>query len=407
MQDSFIASHERPLRVLLMDALGTLAAFPVVFVMLFTSPMGTPLSSIALMLIVLRRVAPLTLLWLSTVLAGTTYALVDEFQMVADMVVLVGVHSVAAFGPARMRFYGFVPLLLALVLMAGQLFFGWFPNAGSWFGGIIDPTVGPEVFIQFVMISGVCAVAFLAAWALGMLRRSQFTDVMRQRERADLLERDAHRLAELAVTDERARIAREMHDIIAHSLASILTLAEGGRMGTKQPGSEFSNRLFAKISEASRSALGDVKLLLRQVDSPQDERPTQGAGDIGELVETTRLAGLPIEFSELGERRELPSGLSLAIYRVAQESITNILKHAPGARCEMRLVWDEEKVTLTTLNELPEPGREASPEAEAAASSGSGRGLVGMRERMAIFDGSIDVTRTGHVFQIQAAWPYP
>lgn len=400
MNESFIATHERPWRVLLMDGIASLCVVPLA--LLLFSGLGQPESWLILLpataLFLIRRVAPVTFLWLATVLAGVSYATYFDFEVFIYFLVLIAVYGSAAFSPKRQRWLGFVPLALAIALMILDAVFEVLPESGSTFFLWTREAALEHRITAVVEIAIVAAIAFVAVWALGMLRRSQLMDVVRQRERADLLERDAHRLAELAVTEERTRISREMHDIIAHSLASILTLAEGGRMGTKQRGDEHSHNLFGKISGAARSALNEVKVLLKQVDAAQGDAPAYGIGDIVDLVENARLAGLPIEFDVVGTAKALPAGHSLAVYRIAQESITNILKHAPGQASEMVLCWGEERCSLVTRNALPALGTVASGASE-------GKGLVGMRERAEIFEGDLRVTQTGHIFEVRAEWP--
>ncbi|MDJ1371032.1 sensor histidine kinase [Gulosibacter molinativorax] len=419
MHESFIATHERPMRVLLLDGVtgGVLLALS-----LLGAVGGNVFASIAfvpaVLLFAIRRSSPITFLWLATVLAGTSYAMGLRFELFVYLIVLVGTYGVAAFAPRRLRLVAFVPLVLALLMTVLDGWLGLFPSAGNNFFYMAE--LRPEERLNSLLsLAVVSTIAFVAAWALGMLRRSQLMDVVRQRERADLLERDAHRLAQLAVTEERTRISREMHDIIAHSLASVLTLAEGGRMRTKGPGDETSYALFNEISGAARTALGDVKVLLHQVDGAQTEAPAYGVADIPDLAESAKLAGLPLEYAEEGEPRELPSGQSLALYRVAQESITNILKHAPGQRAELTLSWGERGVSLVARNSLPSStgpvssgtvgsGTVGSGTLSLASESGttSGRGLFGMRERAELFDGDLTVRQTDHLFEVRAEWPY-
>lgn len=402
MNESFIATHEEPKRAFLFDVFATVGV--IVFSLLFLSGLGGLETNLILipttLLFLIRRIAPITFLWLATVMAGVGFGMGFAGQLFLYVIVLIGVYGTAAFSPKRLRLLGFVPLALAMIAAGLDVFTDVLADSGSnfMFAESTQPDSLRNVFLSTAIIS---TIAFVAAWALGMLRRSQLMAVVRQRERADLFERDAHRLAELAVSEERTRISREMHDIIAHSLASILTLAEGGRMGTKQPGSEYSHELFNKISSASRDALNEVKVLLKQVDQAQEDAPAYGVADIADLVETTKLAGLPLDYFEDGEARSLPSGHSLAVYRIAQESITNILKHTPGQKSVLALHWGENGVSLVTRNAVPEryaTDGESHPE---------GKGLVGMRERAELFDGVLQIRRAANFFEIRADLPYP
>jgi signal transduction histidine kinase len=233
-----------------------------------------------------------------------------------------------------------------------------------------------------------------------MLRRQQLVEVVRAQERAELMERDAHRMAELAVSDERSRISREMHDIIAHSLASIVTLAEGGRLAAREK-PELATELFGKISDTGRGALGDVKLLLRNVDATQDDAPARGVANIRDLVEAVRVGDAPesgITYLENGTRVELPAGMQLALYRVAQEAVTNMLKHAPGCRGEIELRWGDDEVLLRAVNSRTDG---------ADAPSSDRRGIAGMRERVELFDGVLRVATTEASFEVLASIPIP
>ena len=402
MDESFIASAPRPLQVLRNDALvAAIFAMPVALAdvsgLLIADVRGGGNQVVATIVLViavsvtvmLRRTRPIACGVLASVIAAVLFSVAANIIALSYFAVLIGTYSIAAFSERRFRHLGLLPLPAALIMLAGYFMFGWFIEPNS----VWKPNIR-EDWVVLVMMSLIVSFAFATSWALGLARRSQLSDILRDRERAFLLERDAHRLAQLAVSDERNRIAREMHDIIAHSLASIVTLAEGGRMvAERQP--EKSAELFEKIAASGREALTDVKVLLRRVDE-QDDAPARDVSDIRELVEHTADAGLPITYVETGTPQRLPAGLSLAAYRVAQESITNVLKHAPGARTELRLVWEPESLILTTQNQLTQavasPGRDS-------------RGIAGMRERAEIFDGTLDTTSQDFEFTVTATWP--
>lgn len=411
MLDTFLATHERPLRVLLMDAIG--AAVAAVFLFLFGS-WGLQVPSVlyfpAVALLLVRRSAPLVFLWGTTVLCGMQYlAAAYYFDGIVYGLNLVAVFGMAAFGPRKLRWTCAVPPALAVALITMQTFTNWFAYLPFSFTAYEGSSYAERLQV-FLPLAVVIVIAFVAAWALGMLRRQQLVEIVRAQERAELMERDAHRLAELAVSDERSRISREMHDIIAHSLASIVTLAEGGRLAAREK-PELATELFGKISDTGRAALGDVKLLLRNVDASQDDAPARGVVNIPELVEAVRVdsgAGAQdaagqeretgITYSETGVPVDLPAGLQLAIYRVAQEAVTNMLKHAPGCRGEIELGWGDDEVSLRAVNSLVEG---------AESPSSDRRGIAGMRERVELFDGTLRVTTTESTFEALATIPIP
>ena len=396
MNESFIASAPAPLRVLRNDVFAAIAFGLFVVAAELTGSMqfstGFFLATVTLSsVIALRRTHPIACCVLASVIAAQRFAMADPFMLFSFAAVLIAVYSISAFSERPLRHLGLLPLPAALLMLFGSLFFGWFTPAWPAPSGSLV-----ELGQIFAGTGLLIVFGFVAVWALGLARRAQLVEVVRDRERAILLERDAFRLAELAVADERARIAREMHDIIAHSLASIVTLAEGGRM-VASANPEQSSELFGKIATSGRDALTDVKRLLRRVDEVQESAPARGAGDIAALVENASDAGLPIRFVEVGESRRLPSGMSHAIYRVAQESVTNVLKHAPGAETTVTLEWEPTRVVLVTRNALDSPASSTSRE--------SGRGLAGMRERTELFDGTFEATSKDFEFRIVTTWP--
>ncbi|NLT25525.1 MAG: two-component sensor histidine kinase [Microbacteriaceae bacterium] len=397
MRHGWLASAPAPLRALRNDAIGAaIAGLAVVLVVglggAFAEPTARTAASVLLAglhfaTLALRRASPIAFALLNAVLAGIGYPMLAGPDLIALVLVLVGVYSVAAFAPKRWHALGLLSLPFAVALLLIDIV--------VLADGAADP-------IALAIVVAAIAAVYLAAWALGYARRGHFETQAQERERLRLLERDAHRLAELAVADERTRISREMHDIIAHSLASIITLAEGGRMAASRD-PELGTRLFERIGDAGRDALDDVKRLLRNVEEGQGDAPAHGVDELPDLVGTAALGGLPIVLAIDGRPRPLPTGLSLAVYRVAQESITNVLKHAPGARTEVRLRWphsgeEPPRLELEIENELPDG---------AAPGAGTGRGLTGMRERVELFDGELGANRTGGRFHVRAALPLP
>jgi signal transduction histidine kinase len=401
MLDTFIATRERPLRVLLMDSGGAVVA-GALFLLFGTWGLGVPTTLYfpVIALLCVRRSAPLVFLWGTTVLSGIQYlAAAYYFDVIIYGVTLVGVFGMAGFRAKQLRCTCAVPPIRAIPLVAlptitpGMATLPFSFQAASM-------TDFRDRLQAFVLLTVVIAIAFIAAWALGMLRRQQLVEVVRAQERAELMERDAHRMAELAVSDERSRISREMHDIIAHSLASIVTLAEGGRLAAREK-PELATELFGKISDTGRGALGDVKLLLRNVDATQDDAPARGVANIRDLVEAVRVGDAPesgITYLENGTRVELPAGMQLALYRVAQEAVTNMLKHAPGCRGEIELRWGDDEVLLRAVNSRTDG---------ADAPSSDRRGIAGMRERVELFDGVLRVATTEASFEVLASIPIP
>ncbi len=196
------------------------------------------------------------------------------------------------------------------------------------------------------------------------------------RRRVDLSEDDAER----AVAEERTRIARELHDIVGHALGVIVVQAEGERAQLPAGAPDSTRETLAEIAREAREALDDVRRLLLVMRTESGLGPQPGLDDLPRLLEGMNSAGLPTELVVSGEPRPLPSGVDLSAYRVVQESLTNSLRHSREAHAhvELRYVADEIDIEVT------DDGR-AVPSGESR-----GFGLLGMRERVAVYGGRVD-----------------
>ncbi|MGC4174839.1 sensor histidine kinase [Demequina sp.] len=206
--------------------------------------------------------------------------------------------------------------------------------------------------------------------------------------------------AELAAAAERARIAREMHDVVAHTLSVVVAQADGGRFAAKTD-PEAAQRTLDTIAEVSRSALTEMRALLgilRDGDGVAAMGPQPSLDDIPVLVSAMREGGLNVSFVTTGTPRPLPIGAGLTLYRVAQEALTNVLKHAgPSPTAYVQLTWEDAGVALTVSDD----GRGA-----AARGDGSGTGITGMHERVALFGGTLSAgPRAGGGFVVKARLP--
>ncbi len=225
----------------------------------------------------------------------------------------------------------------------------------------------------------------LAAWSLALVRRAQMVYVGTLEERAARAEAEREERAQRAVLDERARIAREMHDVIAHSLAVIVSQAQGGQYAARSDPARAA-QVLETIARAGREALADTRGLL-DVLRPDTSPPSRETWDpqptlreLPEMLDRVRASGLSVDFSEHGSSFPLGPSAELVIYRLVQEALTNTLKHAGlGAVAAVRFDWSEEGLTLVVLDNGPGPTQ----------SDGKGHGLIGMRERLALIGGSI------------------
>ncbi len=235
--------------------------------------------------------------------------------------------------------------------------------------------------------------AAASAVALSIARQ-----VIRDRDqRAELAERERDLAAREAVAEERARVARELHDVVAHSVSVMVIQAQAGPRLLADP--DRVREAFTSIEASGKQALVELRRLLGilRTDEQADRGPQPGLGSLQTLVEQVRRAGLPVEVSVEGEPRELPAGVDLSAYRIIQEALTNALKHAGRAEAEVRLRYGATALEL----EIVDNGS-ASP----VQAPGLGHGLIGMRERVALYGGVLQTgARNGHGYAVRASLP--
>jgi signal transduction histidine kinase len=209
---------------------------------------------------------------------------------------------------------------------------------------------------------------------------------IRERDRrADIAERERELVAREAVVEERARIARELHDAIAHNV-SMMVVQAGAERRVLPKGDSSTRDVLETVEEIGRNALTEMRRLVGMLRTDEDDplAPQPGLGDLSTLVGQVREAGLPVELRVEGERRELPVGLELSAYRIVQEALTNALKHAGDARATVRVRYTEDSLELEVVDD--------GAGATTRVASG-GHGLVGMRERVALYGGRFEAGR--------------
>jgi signal transduction histidine kinase len=232
-----------------------------------------------------------------------------------------------------------------------------------------------DVARSVILLSGTSGAALFVGLTLRTWR--SYTDALVERARRLEFERDQQ--AMLAVAAERARIAREMHDVVAHNVSIMVTLAEGAR-AVARTDPRAADETMAEVSATGRLALTDMRQLLGvlRTDGPGlDMAPQPEFTDVPSLIDGVRATGLDVELHETGQTFPVSAGSGLAIYRIIQESLTNILKHADRpSHAEVRLRFDAPFVEMTI-----------SDDGHTGAAAGEGHGLVGMRERASICGG--------------------
>ena len=285
-----------------------------------------------------------------------------------------------------------------------------------------------RIFIS-LMLGVLCGSIFTVFWFLGDSRRMRELRSEEFKERARRLEYEQEQERRLAAQDERTRIAREMHDIVAHSLSSIISQADGARYaaasartaraqqaqqveqsGQAQQQSEpdIAEQTLELIADTARDSLTQMRSLLGllRTDEATAYAPVPTLSDVPALVEQSRRAGLPVTFTGITGTmaRTLPQGAELAAYRTVQEALTNALKHSPGAATTVTIHWGEDGLHLWVHNE---PVSSAVAQHIARPVPGSGNGLRGMSERIALYHGTLTYgLQPDGGWLVEAALPY-
>ena len=316
-----------------------------------------------------RRRAPLAV-FVVTATSVVTLMLRGYAAGALPWALLVGAYTVAAYRPAREAVAGGAVMAVLLVVV--------------FFGDVHDFGAGELV---------TSVVAFGAAMLIGLDDAIPPT-IASTRSRVN-----KHEAALRAAADERLRIAQELHDVVAHSLG-VIAVQAGVGMKVIDSDLDEARRAFENISRTSRSSLAEIRRLLgmvRNAEGAPTYTPAPGLADLGRLAEEVAAAGLPVDIDVDGDIGDVPPGVGLAAYRIVQEALTNVLRHAAAHRATVRL--DSTSGVLAV--EVTDDGRGRNGDGT------RGHGLVGMRERVAVYGGSLDVgPRPGGGFRVAAQLPY-
>jgi signal transduction histidine kinase len=284
----------------------------------------------------------------------------------SDLAIVVLLYTLAAYRPRRESVTGLA------VCLTGSAFavVAWMPGGNRWLQ-------------QFLAAGVIFGGAALIAWVLGDSMRYRRAYYLALEDRAARLERERDAQAQIAAAAERARIARELHDVVAHNVSVMVVQADGASYALgSEP--ERARQALATIAATGRQALAEMRRLLgvlRSGDFRAELAPLPGVDQLRDLLDQTRAAGRTVSFMLDGTPRPLPDGVGLAAYRVVQESLTNSRKHGGiGASVAVSLRYSADEL----LVQVTDDGRGA-----AAANDGAGLGLTGMRERVGIYGGSV------------------
>jgi len=246
------------------------------------------------------------------------------------------------------------------------------------------------------VVTAFVLVFTLAVAAIGMAVGSRRRYVDALIERAQQLAREREQREALAAAAERTRIAREMHDIVAHSLSVMISLADGaGVVLHRDPAN--AGELLDQVAETGRSALSDMRRvlgLLRDPVAPLAPQPT--SADLGSIIETFRRSGLPVQLTTRGAVLPADAGLQLAVFRIVQESLTNVLRYAPGAgSVDVVIAHADGAIDVRVDNRGDDRGA-------LLAIPGTGQGILGMQERAAVYQGTVTAGPYGGGWRVQA-----
>ncbi|MFI2027944.1 sensor histidine kinase [Streptomyces buecherae] len=338
----------------------------------------------------LRRRAPEKMLLVVTAV-GLLQLAADVEINPADFAMLVVIYTCAANGARWASWLGLVGGLCAPTLAALR----WPP---------------PEAQTQWQSVVSVAfmTIPFALAWVLGDSIRTRRAYYAQLEERAARLEREREAQAKVAVAGERARIARELHDVVAHNVSVMVVQADGAAY-VLDAAPEQAKQALETISGTGRQALAEMRRLLGVLRTGEGSEggeyvPQPGVEQLTDLIEQVRGAGLPVDFKVAGEPRPLDSGVELTAYRIVQEALTNTRKHGgEHVGATVRLSYADTELDLLIEDDGRGAGRELY---EAGGADGLGHGLIGMRERVGMVGGRLDAgPRNGGGFRVSAVLP--
>jgi len=327
--------------------------------------------------LVLRRTAPAAVL-ATTLAAGVAIvALGDDPSGVSALIAL---YSTAAFCELRVS--------LAAVAVTAAIF--------ATLSAATADTPGRQTSAAFGAV--IAASLTIGAWGLGAYAQTRRRYVRELQERAASAEREREQLAQIAVHEERASIARELHDIVAHSVSVMLVGVRGARdvLRTAPDAAEETLARVERSGEQSLAELRRILALLRAPEQAAESRPQPSLVELNELVASYRAAGLPVRLEVVGEPLPLPSGVELSVYRIVQEALTNTLKHSYPSNVAVTLAFRDTRLELEVVDD-------GKPSLGAVT---TGQGLIGMRERVALLGGELETgQREGGGFRVAAHLP--
>lgn len=339
--------------------------------------------------LVLRRQYPLAVLWTVTAAAAMTPA---GAQRITFYAIAIAAYTAAVYSPYR------AATLLSLPV---TVFTIGTDEHTRIMGAMTSPPVVPTQYVPLlILIPLIFAANGMRTWKLRTAESQDRVSVL-ERGRAEELRR--------ATEQERARIARELHDVVTHNV-SMMTIQAGAARKVMDLAPDDAREALLAVEAAGRAALTELRhtMGLLTMNDPRDPgrpvapdlAPQPGLDQLDSLVDRMRHTGVPVTLTMSGTPRDVPSGIGLTAYRVVQEALTNTVKHAHGAQANVSIDYadDQLRVEITDTGGVPSAG----------AATGNGRGLLGLRERLSVYDGALHTGRrlTGG-FRVRAHIPLP
>jgi signal transduction histidine kinase len=334
--------------------------------------------------IVVRRKYPAQVFWV-VIAIGAFQVCTPSFTRPSDLAVPIALYGLAVYRPRRQSLTGLGVCLLGALATVFR----------------VNPVGEHDELVIWAFLFGMLASPMIIAWVAGdsmQYRRAYYVNL---EEKARRLERERDQQAQIAAATERARIARELHDVVAHNVSVMVVQAEGAAYAM-DTAPENTRKALGAIAETGRSALVEMRRLLgvlRTQDGVAERAPQPGIDQLEDLLEQVRSTGVTVEFKIEGVPVELPQGVALAAYRIVQESLTNARKHGgPAVSACVGMHYNERELRLW----VEDDGRGAE-----APTDGQGNGLAGMRERVAMFGGELGAgPLPAGGFQVEAVLPY-
>ncbi|MBR7838714.1 sensor histidine kinase [Actinospica durhamensis] len=369
-----------------------LIAFPVVVKAHHDNPLMALPAAVIGAPVVWRRKYSYGVFW-SIMVIGALQVFSPQPIWPSDFAVPVALYGLAAYRPRRDSLTGLGVCIFGVLVLLPRM------NVGM---GDHVPWDLARKLVVWTMILGFFCAPMIIAWVMGdsmQYRRAYYLDL---EEKARRLELERDQQAQIAAATERARIARELHDVVAHNVSVMVVQAEGAAYAM-DTAPENTRKALGAIAETGRSALVEMRRLLgvlRTQDGAAERAPQPGVGQLEDLLEQVRSSGLPVELTVDGIPVELRQGVALAAYRIVQESLTNARKHGGTAvSASVGMYYGERELRLVVQDD----GRGVE-----ALTDGQGSGLTGMRERVAMFGGALSAgpLEVGRGFRVEARLPY-